>query len=102
MFSRRELTALASEKAVLLERIDANRMRCVEAAARVARPFVWLDEALARWRRVPQIVRFVAFPIASFLLKRWFASRSRRRKIRLRPEEAIEPFQRGGHSRRGP
>jgi len=94
MFSRRELTVLAAEKAVLLERIDANRMRSVKAAARVARPFALLDEALVRWRRVSPIVRFAAFPIASFLLKRWFASRARRRKIRRRPEEAIEPFHR--------
>jgi len=92
MFPERQLTALAAEKAALLERIGENRIQCAEAAAQAARPLAWADDAIARLRSVPvpPIVRFAAAPLASFLLKRWLASNMRKRLFNGSAEETAE------------
>jgi hypothetical protein len=82
MFSRRELTALASGKAAVLQRIEANRAQCAAKAGRIGRSTRWFDRALTRWRRLSPIIKFAAMPIGSFLLKRWLGSRARRQHRR--------------------
>ncbi len=82
MFSRGELTALASGKAALLQRIEANRDQCAAKARRIGRSVRWFDQALVRWRSLSPIIKFAALPIGSFLLTRWLGSRARRRERR--------------------
>ena len=80
MLSQRELKGLAIDKAAILERIDANRSQCVEAATQIARPLAWADTAVARWRRIPPLIRILLVPVWSLLLKRLvFRSRLRSR-----------------------
>lgn len=69
MPSHPELTALAAGKATFSRRITP-------AAARVAQPVVWPDQAFARWRQLSPLVRFAALPV-EFLLKRSLAPRLR-------------------------
>ena len=82
MFSRQELTALASGKAAVLQRIEANRAQCAAKAGRIGRSLEWLDQALVRWRRLSPILKFAAMPIGSFLLTRWLGFRGRRQHRR--------------------
>jgi hypothetical protein len=82
MFSRGELTALASGKAAVLQRIEANRAQCAEEAGRIGHSIQWFDQTLVRWRRLSPIIKFAAMPIGSFLLKRWLGSRARRQDRR--------------------
>jgi hypothetical protein len=76
MYSDRELTALATGKAVLRQRIALRRAQCARAAAEVMRPVAWLDHALAQWRRLSPLVKLAAVPLG-FLLKRSTAPRAR-------------------------
>jgi len=70
MYPRRELTALAGSKAVLLERIYQRRERCAAAAARAARPLEILDLGIARWRQLSPFVRIAAVPLGLLLRRR--------------------------------
>jgi hypothetical protein len=78
------MTALGSEKAAILRRIDASRTRSVEAASRVVRPMERIDQTLVRWRWLSPIITSGALSIGSLLLKRWLASPKHRRQ-RHRP-----------------
>jgi hypothetical protein len=69
MYPQRELIRLAIHKAALRRRIARHRVECVAAAARVAKPFEWLDRALAFWRRVSPLALIAAVPLG-FLIRR--------------------------------
>ena len=69
MHHREELTALAADKAALVERIHARRELCAAAAAGAARPLKALDLGMARWRRLPPVVRLAALPLGLLLAR---------------------------------
>jgi hypothetical protein len=75
MYPNEELTRLAADKAAMRQRISERRAQSAEAAARVARPLAWIDQALAGWRQLSPLVK-MAIPLG-FLLKRRFAPRTR-------------------------
>jgi hypothetical protein len=77
MYSQRELTALAAGKTVLRRRITLQRMATARAAARVAQPLEWLDQALARWRQLSPLVKAAALPLGLWLTR----ARAPRRKL---------------------
>jgi len=76
MYPRKELTALARNKAGLLDRVCVRRELCCSAAARVARPLEMLDVGIARWRRLSPFVKVAAVPLG-FLLRRRLSRRAR-------------------------
>ena len=63
MYPTRELIRLAAHKAALRRDIAIHRAECAEAAAELARPFEWLDRALAWWRKVSPIAKLAAIPL---------------------------------------
>ncbi len=63
MYPAETLSRLARDKDLLRQRIARHRATCVTAAGRVAQPLAWLDQLVARWRRLPPLVRFTALPI---------------------------------------
>lgn len=58
MYPDRELIRLALHRKILCRRIARRRTECAAAAVQLARPFAWLDRALAFWRRLPALARF--------------------------------------------
>jgi len=76
MYPQPELTRLAAYKVTLRRDIAFRRIQCVEAAARVARPFEWLDRMLAFWRRLSPLAQFAAVPLG-FAVKRTLFPRAR-------------------------
>lgn len=67
MFQDRELIRLAARKAALQREIVLGRTRCIDVAARVARPLVWLDRAAAFWRRLSPLAKGAALPLGFFV-----------------------------------
>lgn len=67
MYPRAELIRLAAHKAVLRGQIAQGRSQCVEAAARVRRPLVWVDKAAAFVRRFAPLVLCAAAPLGLLL-----------------------------------
>lgn len=63
MYSERELIRLAAHKRALLVRIDLRRRQSAGAFAGVVRPLVWLDRALAWWRKASPLVQLAAVPL---------------------------------------
>lgn len=76
MYPQQELTRLAAYKVALRRDISFRRIQCVEAAARVARPFEWLDRMRAFWRRLSPLAQFAAVPLG-FAVKRTLFPRAR-------------------------
>ena len=69
MYPQPQLNRLAADKVELRRGIAFRRAQCAEAAARVARPFDWLDRMLACWRRLSPLVQSTALPLG-FLVTR--------------------------------
>lgn len=69
MYPQRELSRLASHKAVLRRRITVRRTETVGLATHVLRPVAWLDSLLALVRRLSPLAAFAAIPLG-LLLKR--------------------------------
>lgn len=67
MYPRAELIRLAAHKAALRGRIAQGRCQCAEAAARLLRPLVWMDEAAAFVRRFSTPVLCAAAPLGRLL-----------------------------------
>ncbi len=63
MYPHHELNRLAAHKASLRREIGFCRFQCAEAAARVAKPLVWLDRAVAFGRRISPLAFFAALPV---------------------------------------
>jgi hypothetical protein len=63
-----ELNRLARHKQALQRRITRRRQECVAAVAGIARPFGWLDRALAMWRQLSPWMQLAAVPLG-FLMK---------------------------------
>jgi len=63
MYPDRELIRLATRKTAVRRRIAVRRAQCAKAAARVARPVVLLDRAVAYWRRLPLLAKVAAVPL---------------------------------------
>jgi hypothetical protein len=76
MYPRQELTILAGSKAALLVRIGAKRELCAAAAVRASRPLEMIDRGVARWRRLPPVVKLAAVPLG-LLLGRMLGRRAR-------------------------
>jgi hypothetical protein len=72
MYPDRELSRLAVHKIALRQRIAFNRLECVEAAGRMARPFAWLDRVLAFWRKFSPQAQVAAVPLGIFLARTVF------------------------------
>jgi hypothetical protein len=77
MYPERELTRLATRKAVLRMRIGLRRAQCAEAAARVARPIDWLDRARTFLKKIQPFAVLAAVPIGVL------AGRSSSRPLRV-------------------
>jgi len=69
MYPQRELTRLAAHKAALRWNIARRRAQCAEAAARMVRPFEWLDRMLAVVRRISPLVKFAAVPLGVLAMR---------------------------------
>lgn len=63
MYPDCELNRLAAYKVDLRRSIALHRVRCVEAATQVARPFVRLDRMAAFWKRLSPLARVAAMPL---------------------------------------
>ena len=72
MYPQQELNRLAIHKAVLRRDIAVRRARCVEAAARVARPLDWMNRMLAFWRQLSPLARFAAVPLGILIQRAVF------------------------------
>jgi hypothetical protein len=91
VYPERELTRLTARKAVLSRRIGLHRFQCNEAAARVFRPFRWLDLARDVLIKIRPIAILAAVPIAIL------AGRSQNRIVRfLGPIVRFVPLVLGG------
>lgn len=77
MYPQSELIGLARHKAAVRRRIARHRAELAEAAGEAARPLVWLDRALALWRRMSPLALLAALPLG-FIVRRTV---SRRLKI---------------------
>ena len=64
MYPQPELIRLAARKAALRRDITLRRTQCVSAAARIARPLAWLDQAVALWRKISPVAKLTAIPLA--------------------------------------
>ncbi len=64
MYPQSELIRLAARKAALRQVIARRRIACAAAAARATRPVLWLDRAVALWRKVSPFGRLAAIPLA--------------------------------------
>jgi hypothetical protein len=69
MYPDGELARLAAYKAALRLRIGTRRVECTVAIAGVERPLIWVDRAIALWRRIGPFAKLAAIP-AALLLKR--------------------------------
>jgi hypothetical protein len=67
MYPDRELARLAVRKAELRGSITLHRLHCAQAAGRVTEPLVWLDRALALWRKFSPIAKLASVPIGVLL-----------------------------------
>ena len=72
MYPQPDLNRLAAHKAFLRRGIAQRRLKCAEAAVRVARPFEWLDRALAFWRRLSPLAAVAAVPLGLFVSRTLF------------------------------
>ena len=72
MYPQRELIRLAAYKVWLRRGIALRRTECTVAATRIARPFAWLDRALAFWRRLSPVVQVAAFPLGVLAVRTAF------------------------------
>jgi hypothetical protein len=75
MYPQRELTRLAAHKVALRRSIALRRTQCAEAAARMARPFEWLDRMLAFVRRISPLMNFAAVPLGFLVTRTIFPRR---------------------------
>lgn len=75
MYPDRELIRLALHRKILGRRIARRRAECVAAAAQIARPFAWLDRALACWRRLPSLAPLAVPSLAALVTSRLFPGR---------------------------
>ena len=64
MYPQPELIRLAAHKAALRRDIALRRAQCVSAAAQIARPLAWLDQAVALWRKISPVAKLAAIPLA--------------------------------------
>ncbi len=69
MYPTRDLNELAGLKAAMRRRIAYRRAACARHAGRALRPLHWVDHALAQWRRLGPLTRFVAGPIGLWLVR---------------------------------
>lgn len=63
MYPQSELIRLAVHKAALRRTISLHRAECVSAATEIARPFEWLDRAIAVWRKISPMTQLIAIPL---------------------------------------
>lgn len=64
MYPQSELIQLAARKAELRRVIARRRIDCAAATAHAMRPLVWLDRAVALWRKITPFGRLAAIPLA--------------------------------------
>ncbi|MDI1336319.1 MAG: hypothetical protein PSU94_09080 [Lacunisphaera sp.] len=64
MYQQSELTRLAGQKTALRRVIAVRRVQCAAAADRATQPLVWLDNAMALWRKIPPLAKLVTIPLA--------------------------------------
>ena len=74
MYPKRELIRLAVHKAALRRDIALRRHQCVQAAAGVAQPLVWLDRVVAIWRQLSPLTLLAAVPLG-WIFKRTVSPR---------------------------
>lgn len=74
MYPAQELIRLAGRKAALQRVIGRRRAQCLEAAARVTQPLVWLDRMVAYWRQLSPLAKLAVVPLG-FVVKRTLFSR---------------------------
>jgi len=67
MYPDRELARLAVCKDELRGRIALHRTQCAQAAARVMKPLVWLDQVVALWRKYSPIAKMATVPLGVLL-----------------------------------
>jgi hypothetical protein len=70
MYPSGELNALTARKIMLRARIAERRLQCSAAALEVARPISWVDEIIARWRRIPPLAKIVGAPLGLLLRRK--------------------------------
>ncbi len=64
MYPQPELIRLAAHKARRRRDISLRRAECASAAAQIARPLAWLDQAMALWRKISPVAKLAAIPLA--------------------------------------
>ena len=69
MYPGGELTRLAARKEYLRARIAVHREEAALAASELARPLVWADHAVERWRTISPLVRVIGVPLALILAR---------------------------------
>ena len=74
MYPAQELIRLAGRKAALHRVITRRRAQCVEAAAEVAKPLVWLDRMMAYWRQLSPLARLAVVPLGFIAQRTLFSS----------------------------
>jgi hypothetical protein len=76
MYPSRELTALALRKVAVRQRIAVARWDCVSAASEAARPIVWIDRAVAQWRKISPFAKIAAVPLGILFGRRLMPGKS--------------------------
>jgi hypothetical protein len=72
MYPTGELKRLAARRKLLSVRIDARRWQCIEHWTKLSRPLQWLDDLLAKWRRISPLVKIVGTPVILMLVRKLF------------------------------
>ncbi|MBI3887135.1 MAG: hypothetical protein HY302_15620 [Opitutae bacterium] len=69
MYPQRELIRLATYKVWLRRGIARRRTDCGRAVAQLARPFSWLDQMLALWRKIPPVAKLATVPFVALVTR---------------------------------
>lgn len=72
MYPQRELIRLATYKVWLRRGIALRRTECGLAVAQIARPFSWLDQLLAIWRKIPPFAKIASVPFVALVTRTIF------------------------------
>jgi len=70
MYPTGALSALAARKRVRLRCIALHCGQCAFAGAELAKPLAWLDDFIARWRRISPLAKGIGMPFGLMLARK--------------------------------
>jgi len=77
MYPERELSLLATRKAVLRGKIAHRRIQTSADLAQLTKPLEIMDKAAELWRKIPSLAKLAVVPVALVVLKKTLFRRTK-------------------------